>query len=102
MASEFLKDPDSVLDYSVIWYPWLGSDTISSHTVTPDSGITVDSSAVNGSDVIINDVTYPTGTVVILWVSGGTVDVDYGIDIFIVTVGGRKASRKITIPVRDR
>lgn len=102
MASEFLKDPNSVLDYPVVWYNWLGSDTISSHTATADSGITIDSSLVNSGDVVIGDVTYSANTVVTLWISGGTADVDYEIDVTIVTAGGRTDSRKIVITVLDR
>lgn len=104
MASEFLKDPDSVLDYPVVWHLWLGSDTISSHTAIADSGITIDSSSVNGGDVVIGGVTYPADTVVTMWISGGTVDTDYEIDVTIVTTNAtsRTASRKIIIRVRDR
>lgn len=102
MASEFLKDPNSVLDYPVVWYLWLGSDTIASHTATADSGITIDSSSVNSGNVVIGGVTYPANTVVTLWLSGGTAGTVYGIDVQIVTAEPRTASRRITITVLDR
>ena len=88
--SEYNKDPDAVLDYSVDWSTWLGSDTISSSTwpVVP-SGITKDS-----------DTNDTTGTTV--WLSGGTAGQTYLLTNRIVTAGGRTDDRSITINITEK
>lgn len=89
MADSFLKDPSAVLDYEFDWAAWLGSDTISSHTVTAATGITVASSTA-------------TSTAVIAWLSGGTAGQAYTVTNRIVTTGGRTDERSITLQVIDR
>lgn len=89
MADSFLKDPSAVLDYEFDWSEWLGSDTISSHTVTAGSGITVASSSA-------------TSTAVTAWLSGGTAGTSYVVTNRIVTTGGRTDERSITLQVLDR
>jgi hypothetical protein len=89
MASEFVKDPQAVLDYQWNWAAWLAvGETISSHTVTVATGITLDSSTA-------------TGTAVTAWISGGTAG-EYRVGCRIVTTAGRTDERGITITVRDR
>jgi hypothetical protein len=89
MARGFTKDPDAVLDYEWDWSAWLGADTIASHTVTADSGLTVDSSA-------------KTATAVTVWLSGGTVGASYNVTCHIVTAAGREDDRTIGITVQER
>jgi hypothetical protein len=101
MPSAFLKDPDAVLDYKFDWAAstngsgdsdWLASgETISSHTITKDSGITVDSSAETD-----------TNTSVTVWLSGGTAGVDYEVACKIVTSDNRTDERTIEIRVQER
>lgn len=85
--SEFTKDPDAVLDYTVDWATWLGTDTISTSTwpVVP-AGITKDSDT--------NSTTIAT-----IWLSGGTIGETYQLTNRIVTAGGRTDDRTITINV---
>ena len=100
-TSSFLKDPDAVLDYKFDWKAetnstgnsdWLISgETISSHTITADTGITVDSSSETDTD-----------TSVTVWLSGGTDKVDYSVACEIVTSDGRTDERTATIKVRER
>jgi len=88
--TSFIKDPDSVLDYSFDWNEWLESgESISSHVVTVDVGITKDSSD-NSS------------TAVTVWLSGGTAGTSYNIACEIVTSAGRTTERSITIRCRER
>ena len=97
----FLKDPDAVLDYKFDWKAltngsgtsdWLqAGETISSHTIDEDTGITVVSSA--PSD---------TNTSVTAWLSGGTAEVDYAVRCEIVTSSARTDERTMTIQVRER
>lgn len=101
MAQYFAKDPDAVLDYKFDWAAltngsgdsdWLDSgETISSHTVTVEAGLTKDS-----------DSATDTNTSVTVWLSGGTVDTDYDVSCEIVTSDSRTDERTITIRVRER
>jgi len=88
-ANEFTKDPNAVLDYIWDWSDWLGSDTISSSTVTAPTGLTVDSES-------------NTTTTATVWLSGGTAGEDYDVVNRIITAGGRTEDRTITIQVRER
>lgn len=99
--SEFDKDPDAVLDWKFDWKSstngrgftdWLETgETISSHTITAATGLTVDSSALAD-----------TNTSVIVWLSGGTAATSYTVACEIVTSAGRTDERTITINVADR
>ena len=81
------KDPDSVLDYTVDWSRWLGSDTISTSAWTVD-GITKDSDS-------------STTTTTTIWVSGG--NSPYGSATNkIVTAGGRTVERTIRFYRREK
>lgn len=97
----FKKDPDEVLDYLFDFKAltngngnedYLESgETISTKTITADTGITVDSST------IVN-----TNTSVKVWLSGGTAGNSYNVECDIVTSGGRTVSRTMTIVVADK
>ena len=102
-VTSFIKDPDAVLDYKFDWKAstngtdgatsdWLGtSETISSHTITAATGLTVDSSSLTD-----------TNTSVTVWLSGGTDQTDYTVACKIVTSAGRTDERTVTIYVRNR
>jgi len=86
----FLKDPDAVLDYAMDWATWLGDgETISSHTVTVDDGLTKDSDS--ESDGIVT-----------IWLSGGTINTTYNIAVEIVTSSGRTDERTFRVMVIQR
>lgn len=98
---DYVKDPDAVLDYKFDWKSssngrgftdWLdSSETISSHTITADTGITVDSSELADSN-----------TSVIAWLSGGVAGTTYEVACKIVTSASRTDERTITISVAER
>ena len=100
-ADAFLKDPDAVLDYKFDWKAltngtgesdWLQTaETISSHTIDADSGITVDSSALSDAN-----------TSVTVWLSGGTAGTNYAVRCEIVTSAARTDERTMTIKCRER
>jgi len=103
MPQVFTKDPNAKKNYNIIWYTWLGDDTLASSTITADSGITVESDDINSSEVTIGGVDYPANTVVIIQVSGGEDGVDYEIVNHIVTAtSGEEENRTITIKVREQ
>jgi len=87
----YKKDPDAVLDYAFDWntYYLQGGETIASHTITVDAGITKDSDSESSG-------------VVIVWLSGGTHGEDYIVACEIVTSEGRTDERSINIRCRDR
>lgn len=88
----FTKDPDAVLDWKFDWASWLADgETIVSHTVAADDGITVDSSNVTDDD-----------TSVTAWLSGGTDGTRYSVTCRVVTSAGRTDDRTITVYVRER
>ncbi len=95
------KDPNAVLDYVFDWKAntngrgdsdWLASgETISSHTITVDTGITKDSSSQTD-----------TNTSVTVWLSGGTAGTSYEVACKIVTSASRTDERTMIIPVEER
>lgn len=73
------KAAAAVLDYVFRWTDWLATgDTITSATVTAESGLTVDSDAITGS-----------GTTVTAWLSGGTAGTIYSVYCAVTTNDGR-------------
>lgn len=98
----FPKDPDAVLDYKFDWAPntngdttktdWLASgETISTTTITADTGLTVDSSSITD-----------TSTSVTVWLSGGTAGSTYTVACLITTTASRTEERSIEINVINR
>ena len=85
-----LKDPSAVLDYMFDWTEWLAAaETITDHTITADTGITVDSSAESDGKVTV-------------WLSGGTAGINYKVACKITTTAGRTDERTIWIKVVER
>ena len=99
--SKFIKDPNAVLDFKFDFAAltngsgtsnWLAAgETINTVTVTADTGLTVDSSAITD-----------TSTSVTVWLSGGTANTDYDVLCRIVTSAGRTDDRTMVIKVRER
>ena len=83
---EFLKDPQSVLDYAIDWSSWLGADTITVSAWVPQTGITIDSDT-------------KTDTTTTVWLSGGTDRESYRVTNHITTAAGREEDRTIIIRV---
>ena len=92
--TSFTKDPEAVLDYAFDWNdatnPWLATgETISSYTVTAQTGLTKDSDS-------------EASGVVTVWLSGGTAGTTYRVECKIVTSAGRTDERTIWIKVVER
>lgn len=89
-TTEFIKDPDAVLDWHFDWLAWLQlGETISSSTFLVTAGLTVDSTS--------NTLTNAT-----VWLSGGSPGQPYRVTNRITTNQGRTDDRSITIRVKDR
>ena len=85
-----LKDPSAVLDYVFDWTEWLATgETITDHTITADTGITVDSSTESDGKVTV-------------WLSGGTAGINYKVACLVETSAGRTDERTLWIRVVDR
>ena len=86
-----LKDPSAVLDYVFDWSEeWLATgETITDHTITADTGITVDSSTEDAGKVTV-------------WLSGGTAGINYKVACLVTTSAGRTDERTIWIKVTNR
>ncbi|MDR5765061.1 hypothetical protein [Caballeronia sp. LZ028] len=86
----FIKDPQAFLDFNWDWSAWLGDgETITDTSITPDAGITVNSSSI-------------VGGVVAAWLSGGVLGEVYVIACTIITSAGRTETRRIQIAVALR
>jgi hypothetical protein len=107
------KDPDSVEPYHFVWCSKDGTNdgtasdtgelqsaTISSATVTVDSGLTKDSDNTNA--VTIAGVSYDINTVVTVWLSGGTANTDYNVLCRITTSDSRTLDKTMIVPVREQ
>jgi hypothetical protein len=90
--TDFIKDPNAVLDYGFDWSDWLqaGEVITSSTWINPDS-ITINSNA------------YLSETTVV-WVSGGTAGKSYRLTNRIVTNNSpaRTEDRTLLIEVQER
>lgn len=94
------KTADEVLDYKFDFAPLTNSrtdaesnylesgETISSFTITEETGITIDSSSLAD-----------TNTSVLVWVSGGTLNSNYDITCDAVTSNSRTVERAMNIRI---
>lgn len=88
----FDKQPSEVQDYDVDFSQWLAAlaDTAVSATVTADTGITINSFAVNTGYGLVK-----------VWASGGTDGNKYKVTVRLTTSAGRLKEADITIRVRE-
>ena len=90
LTNQYTKDPSAILDWAYDWTDWLAAaETITDHTITADTGITVDSSTEDAG-------------IVTVWLLGGTAGVNYKVACLITTSAGRTDERTIWIKVTDR
>ena len=90
LTNQYTKDPSAILDWAFDWTDWLAAaETITDHTITADTGITVGSS------------TEDTG-IVTVWLSDGTAGENYKVACLVETSAGRTDERTIWIKVVNR
>ena len=90
--ANFIKDPQSTLDFSVDWSDWLSTnESIVSSTWDSIDGMTIQTSAY-------------AGTFATVWVSGGTAGTTYRLTNTITTDNSpaRIDQRTITIKAQER
>jgi hypothetical protein len=89
-TSSFTKDPDATLDYGVDWGAWLPTgDTISSVAWDVPSGLTQAGQSA-------------TSSVATVWLSGGTVDLEYSVRCRVTTVAGRVDDRTLIFSIAQK
>lgn len=89
MSNRKIKDPNDVLDYQFGFTEFLGEDSISSHEIIADPGITVGEHTEGGG-------------VVTVWLSGGEVGRQYTVTCRVTTAGGRIADLSLTLLIRQQ
>lgn len=112
MPDVFIKDPDAVETFTVVWCSKdatndggasdkgeLQGETISTAAAQMPSGITLDSE--NKNSTTIQGTTYSVNTVHNMVLSGGTLGSDYEITSRITTSGSRTLDKTIKILVRQ-
>ena len=87
--NKFIKDPDSVLDYTVNWETWLDGDTISASSWTVPTGLTKDSVSFGDSAATV-------------WLSSGTLGRRYDILNHITTAAGREEDQTLIIVCKEK
>lgn len=87
--TQYYKDPQAKLDYTVDWAAWLGTDTIAASAWTIDTGLTK-----------VTDTR--TSTTATVWLMGGTTGAVYRATCQITTANGRIDERSILIVVAQR
>lgn len=88
--SSFVKDPDATLDYSIDWTNWLEGDQITDSQWTVPVGLTEPRSPVND------------GSIVTVWLAGGTVGEVYSVLNRVTTVAGRIDDRTLTFTIQEK
>lgn len=86
MTITYLKTPTDVLDYSVDWSSWLGTDTITSSSWSVPAALTVVLST-------------STSTATTVFLTAGANGVTYLINNTITTTGGRTVTRSFQLSV---
>lgn len=112
MADSFIKDPDAVETFTVVWCSEdntndgtandtgeLQGETITAAAAQMPSGITLDSE--NKNSVSIQGTTYAANTCHNMVLSGGTAGTFYEITSRITTSGSRTLDKTITIECRE-
>ncbi len=85
------QDPAAIKDYTFDWSEWLGTDTIATHIVTVDTGLTLE------SDSLTADLQS-----IVVWLSGGTSGQVYDVSCQITTAAGRTDKRSVKIRIAER
>ena len=104
------KDPDEILDYSIDWSRFLGSDTIATNPRVAwfiDDASGVKTAATYNSDVTINGLKSvgsnqtQTNTVATIRLALGTVNTSYNITCQMTSSSGLVSERTVTLRIKE-
>lgn len=94
-----IKDPNAILDFPISYVAWLAdiSDSYLSHTVVNlTGGIALDLTAPHTAGSI------QSGSVITVWLNGGTVGETATFTVRIVTTNGRTDDRTFYLAIKER
>tara|TARA_R100000742_G_C4256046_1_gene73944 strand:- start:643 stop:981 length:339 start_codon:yes stop_codon:yes gene_type:complete len=104
------KDPDEILDYSIDWSRYLGTDTLSTSPRVAwfiDDASGVKTAATYNSDVTVNGLKSvgadqsQTDTVATIRLALGTVNISYKITCQITSSSGLVSERTVTLRIKE-
>ena len=95
------KDPASVLDYTINWTDWLGSDTLSSVTFAISSDAETSPTLAFSTAITGSSANQVSGKNTIVYLSGGTAGVIYNITATVVTSSARTVKRSFRVKVEN-
>ena len=97
ILAKYEKQPAEVKDYDIDYSDWLvpAADTINGIT-------TAVTSETQATPTLIVDYTQVTITLAKLWISGGTVGVQYKVTVRMTSVGGRLDESELIFSIKDR
>ena len=112
MADSFIKDPNSVETFTVVWCSksnlndgsasdtgTLQGATLSTAAASVPTGLTLDSE--NKTSVVIRGTTYDASTCHNITLSSGSLGTDYDVVSRVTTSDGRTLDKTITIVCRE-
>jgi hypothetical protein len=100
---EIRKDPNAILDYSLMWTDRLESGvTIASAAWTIPAGLTQVSSSVNGGPITFRERIHPAGTVTTVRLSGGSDGTRYRCVCRATLSTGEIDDQSIFVEVREK
>ena len=88
--TNFTKDPQATLDYSIDWSDWLSGDTIINSVWTVP--VELQSSRLSEFNT----------TQTVVWLEGGEENITYQVKNTITTAGGRVDERTMTVKVANK
>jgi hypothetical protein len=97
ILAKYEKQPAEVKDYDIDYSDWLipAADTINGIT-------TAVTSETQATPTLVVDYTQLTITLAKLWISGGTVGVQYKVTVRMTSAGGRIDESELIFSIKDR
>jgi hypothetical protein len=97
ILAKYEKQPAEVKDYDIDYSDWLipAADTINGIT-------TAVTSETQATPTLVVDYTQITITLAKLWISGGTVGVQYKVTVRMTSAGGRIDESELIFSIKDR
>jgi hypothetical protein len=97
ILAKYEKQPAEVKDYDIDYSDWLipAADTINGIT-------TAVTSETQATPTLVVDYTQQTITLSKLWISGGTVGVQYKVTVRMTSAGGRIDESELIFSIKDR
>jgi hypothetical protein len=89
LGDYIVKDPTAVLDYTIDWSAWLGTDTLAAIVWTIPTGLAAGAAA-------------NTTTTATQWMGACTLGATYTVTNHVTSAGGRQDSRSFRVICRNK